>query len=104
MTAIERTAYPRFTRAPSVKELRDIYSSNAWGCRVCCKFANEIGGFLLNFDNETGEQAINMNEPTERTLLARTIGRKNFGSPSFRILLANCRPYIDTVVCCDHGS
>ncbi|MGI9059667.1 MAG: DUF4158 domain-containing protein [Ktedonobacteraceae bacterium] len=26
MTAIERTAYPRFTRAPSVKELRDIYT------------------------------------------------------------------------------
>ena len=24
MTAIERTAYSRFTRAPSVKELRDI--------------------------------------------------------------------------------
>src|SRR6266567_4930743 len=26
MTAIERTAYPRFTRAPSVKELREIYT------------------------------------------------------------------------------
>lgn len=26
MTTIERTAYPRFTRAPSVKELRDIYT------------------------------------------------------------------------------
>src|SRR5438874_12161656 len=26
MTAIERTAYPRFTRAPSVKELRTIYT------------------------------------------------------------------------------
>jgi TnpA family transposase len=25
MTSIERTAYPRFTRAPSVKELREIY-------------------------------------------------------------------------------
>src|SRR6266852_2905352 len=26
MTSIERTAYPRFTRAPSVKELREIYT------------------------------------------------------------------------------
>lgn len=26
MTPIERTAYPRFTRAPSVKELREIYT------------------------------------------------------------------------------
>ena len=26
MTAIERTAYPRFTRAPSAKELREIYT------------------------------------------------------------------------------
>jgi len=26
VTSIERTAYPRFTRAPSVKELREIYS------------------------------------------------------------------------------
>src|SRR5215467_3731685 len=26
MTSIERTAYPRFTRAPSVKELRDLYT------------------------------------------------------------------------------
>jgi len=26
MTAIERTAYPRFTRAPSVKELREMYT------------------------------------------------------------------------------
>lgn len=26
MTAIERTAYPRFTRAPSLKELREIYT------------------------------------------------------------------------------
>lgn len=26
MTAIERTAYPRFTRAPSVKDLRTIYT------------------------------------------------------------------------------
>ncbi len=26
MTAIERTAYPRFTRAPSVKELRVMYT------------------------------------------------------------------------------
>lgn len=26
MTTIERTAYPRFTRAPSVKELREIYT------------------------------------------------------------------------------
>src|SRR5947207_6743086 len=26
MTSIERTAYPRFTRAPSVKELRKIYT------------------------------------------------------------------------------
>src|ERR1700687_1603542 len=26
MTAIERTAYPRFTRAPSVKELRTIFT------------------------------------------------------------------------------
>ena len=25
MTSIERTAYPRFTRAPSIKELREIY-------------------------------------------------------------------------------
>jgi hypothetical protein len=29
MTAIERTAYPRFTRAPSVKELREIYTPTA---------------------------------------------------------------------------
>ncbi len=26
MTSIERTAYPRFTRAPSVKELRETYT------------------------------------------------------------------------------
>src|SRR5437660_1748730 len=26
MSSIERTAYPRFTRAPSVKELREIYT------------------------------------------------------------------------------
>lgn len=26
MTSIERTAYPRFTRAPSLKELREIYT------------------------------------------------------------------------------
>src|SRR5437588_1001880 len=26
MTALDRTAYPRFTRAPSVKELREIYT------------------------------------------------------------------------------
>ncbi len=26
MTSIERTAYPRFSRAPSVKELREIYT------------------------------------------------------------------------------
>ncbi len=26
MTAIERTAYPRFSRAPSVKELRELYT------------------------------------------------------------------------------
>ena len=26
MTSIERTAYPRFTRAPSIKELRDLYT------------------------------------------------------------------------------
>src|SRR5712692_9544830 len=26
MTSIERTAYPRFTRAPSVKELRNIFT------------------------------------------------------------------------------
>src|SRR5437763_13913484 len=26
MTAIERTAYPRFTRAPTVTELREIYT------------------------------------------------------------------------------
>ena len=26
MTSIERTVYPRFTRAPSVKELREIYT------------------------------------------------------------------------------
>ena len=26
MTAIERTAYPRFTRAPSIKELGEIYT------------------------------------------------------------------------------
>ena len=26
MTSVERTAYPRFTRAPSVKELREIYT------------------------------------------------------------------------------
>ena len=26
MTSIERTAYPRFTRAPSVKELRELYT------------------------------------------------------------------------------
>jgi len=26
MTSIERTAFPRFTRAPSVKELREIYT------------------------------------------------------------------------------
>ena len=26
MTSIERTAYPRFTRAPSVKELREVYT------------------------------------------------------------------------------
>jgi hypothetical protein len=26
MTSIERTAHPRFTRAPSVKELREIYT------------------------------------------------------------------------------
>ncbi len=26
MTSIERTAYPRFNRAPSVKELRTIYT------------------------------------------------------------------------------
>ncbi|EFH81097.1 DUF4158 domain-containing protein [Ktedonobacter racemifer] len=26
MTAIERTAYPRFTRAPSAKELRELYT------------------------------------------------------------------------------
>lgn len=26
MTSIERTAYPRFTRAPSVKELRENYT------------------------------------------------------------------------------
>jgi hypothetical protein len=26
MTSIERTAYPRFTPAPSVKELREIYT------------------------------------------------------------------------------
>lgn len=29
MTAIERTAYPRFTRAPSIKELREIYTPTA---------------------------------------------------------------------------
>ena len=29
MTSIERTAYPRFTRAPSVKELRDLYTPTA---------------------------------------------------------------------------
>jgi TnpA family transposase len=29
MTAIERTAYPRFTRAPSLKELREIYTPTA---------------------------------------------------------------------------
>src|SRR6266702_9009135 len=26
MTSIERTAYPRFTRAPSVKELRELFT------------------------------------------------------------------------------
>jgi fructose-1,6-bisphosphatase len=26
MASIERTVYPRFTRAPSVKELREIYT------------------------------------------------------------------------------
>ena len=26
MTSLERTAYPRFTRAPSVKELREVYT------------------------------------------------------------------------------
>ncbi len=31
-----------------------------------------------HFDHETGEQAINMHEPTERTLRARTRGRTNF--------------------------
>ena len=29
MTSIERTAYPRLTRAPSVKELRDLYTPTA---------------------------------------------------------------------------
>src|SRR6266851_42121 len=29
MSSIERTAYPRFTRAPSVKELREIYTPTA---------------------------------------------------------------------------
>ncbi len=26
MTSLERTAYPRFSRAPSVKELRELYT------------------------------------------------------------------------------
>ncbi|GCE15238.1 hypothetical protein [Tengunoibacter tsumagoiensis] len=30
MTAIERTAYPRFTHVSSVKELRDIYTFYRW--------------------------------------------------------------------------
>src|SRR4051812_32693886 len=33
---------------------------------------------MKNVDNETGEQAVSMNEPTERALQARTSGCKNF--------------------------
>lgn len=33
---------------------------------------------MKNVANETGEQAVNMNEPTERALQARTNGCKNF--------------------------
>ncbi len=33
---------------------------------------------MKNFDNETGEQAVNMNEPTERVLRARTMGVQKF--------------------------
>jgi hypothetical protein len=36
MTSIERTAYPRFRRAPTVRELREIYTPTLTD-GLCCK-------------------------------------------------------------------
>ena len=40
MTSIERTAYPRFTRASSVKELRELYCK--CDCWMVAKFDNYL--------------------------------------------------------------
>lgn len=55
MTSIERTAYPRFSRAPSVKELREIYTPTptdvAFVATTACGPAQKFGlMILLNFE------------------------------------------------------